>query len=207
MHQKRKASPKILPIKRKGTKYIAVPSEKGVSVLIVLRDVLGLANNRKEVKSILNSKIVKVNGVIITNEKQGLKLFDVISLKDKNYRVSIRNKKYSVESINEKESKEKITKIINKKMLNKGKIQINLSDGRNYLTDKKYQTGDSVVINLDKGEISKVIPLKEKSEVFVNKGKHLGKVGIVEKIHNKLAEIKTDSEKIIVNLESLIALK
>ena len=207
MHLKRKASPKIWPVHKKGTKYIVVPNEKGLPLLVAIRDMLKVAQDKKEVKKIIHESQVHVNGNIVKDEKYALKLFDVLKLQNKNYRLTFLNKKYSLYEIPEKESKTKIVKIIGKKIMKGKKMQANLSDGRNYILAKECKMGDSALVNLAEKKIEHFIPLKEKSKVFVSSGKHIGKTGIVEKIHNNLAEIKTDSEKINVNLESLIALE
>lgn len=207
MHLKRKASPKIWPVHKKGTKYIVVPNEKGLPLLVAIRDMLKVAQDKKEAKKIIHESQVHVNGNVVKDEKYALKLFDVLKLQNKNYRLTFLNKKYSLHEIPEKESKTKIVKIIGKKIMRGKKMQANLSDGRNYILTKECKTGDSALVNLAEKKIEHFIPLKEKSKVFVSSGKHIGKTGTVEKIHNNLAEIKTDSEKINVNLESLIALE
>jgi small subunit ribosomal protein S4e len=206
MHLKRKALPKIWPVSKKGTKYLVVAAERGLPVLIAIRDMLKFAEDKKEVKKILNAKLVLVNNKIVNDIRFALKLFDVLKLKDKYYRLTIKNRKYDFKEIKEKEAKEKIVKIIGKKVCKGKKIQINLDDGRNYFTKEKFKLGDSVLIDFKEG-IKKFIPLKEKSKVFIKKGKHLGKEGIIEKISEKLAEIKIDAEKINVNLDSLIAIE
>ncbi|MEM4230785.1 MAG: 30S ribosomal protein S4e [Candidatus Pacearchaeota archaeon] len=207
MHLKRRAIPKTWPLPKKGTKYVVVPSEKGLPILIAIRDILKLAENKREVKKILNNKNVFVNNRMVRDIKFALKLFDVLKLKDKLYRLTIKNKKFYLENINEKEAETKIAKIIGKKILKGKKIQINLNDGRNYFTKQDFKVGDSVLIDFKEG-IKRFIELKEKAKVFVEKGKHIGKIGIIEKINNKLAEIKLDNkEKINVNLDALIALE
>lgn len=206
MHIKRKASPKIWPITRKGTKYIVVPLQKGLPLLVALRDMLKVAENKKEAKKIIHEKNVYINGKLIMDEKFALNLFDVLKLKDKFYRLVIENKKYSLNEISEKDAKTKIAKIIDKRLY-KGKRQANLSDGRNYLVKEQFNVGDSAVIDFEENKITDIIPLKEKSKVFISTGKHIGKIGVIEKISNDLAEIKLDKEKINVNLHSLIALK
>ena len=206
MHLKRKAIPKTWPVPRKGTKYIVRGMEKGIPILIAVRDMLKLAQDRKEVKKILNSKIAYINSRLINDEKAALKLFDVLKLKDKTYRLTIKNRRYSLEEISARDAGAKIAKIISQKMQKGNKVQVNLDDGINYVSKGKCKIGDSVIIDFKEG-IKKCIPLREKSKVFVKKGKHIGKAGIIEKLTGSLAEIKTDSEKINVNLESLIALE
>lgn len=206
MHIKRISSPKIWPIPRKGTKYIVVPLQKGLPLLIALRDMLKIAENKKEAKKIIHEKNVYINGRLVMNEKFALNLFDILRLKDKFYRLTIENRRYALEEISEKESKTKIAKITNKRLY-KGKRQANLSDGRNYLVDNGFNVGDSAVISFEENKIVDFVPLKEKSRVFISTGKHIGKIGTIEKISNNLAEIKLDKGKINVNLHSLIALK
>ena len=207
MHLKRRASPKIWPVHKKGTKYVVVPNEKGLPLLVALRDILKVCQDKKEAKKIIHESQVHINGSLIKDEKYSLKLFDVLRLQNKYYRLTFLTRRYSLHEIPEKESKTKIAKVIGKKILKQKKIQANLSDGRNYILAKECRIGDSALVNFAEKKIEHFIPLKEKSKVFVSSGKHIGKTGIVEKIYNELAEIKTDSEKINVNLNSLIALE
>lgn len=206
MHLKRKAIPKTWPVPKKGTKYLVLPSGNGLPVLVAIRDMLKLAADKREVKKILNAKSVFVNNRLVRDIKFALKLFDILRLKEKYYRLTIKNKKYSLEEIKEKDSGVKIIKIIGKKICNNKKIQINLDDGRNYFTKEKFKIGDSVLIDFKEG-MKKFIQLKEKSKVFIKKGKHIGKIGIIEKLSEELAEIKIDAGKINVNLDSLIAIE
>jgi len=206
MHLKRKDIPKTWPVPKKGTKYLVSPAEKGLPILLAVRNMIKFAENKKEVKKILNAKLILVNNKIVRNIKFALKLFDVLRLKDEYYRLTIKNKKYSFEEIKEKEGKEKIVKIIGKKICKGKKVQINLDDGRNFFTKEKFKIGDSVLVDFKEG-IKKFISLKEKSKVFVKKGKYIGKIGMIEKLSNKLAEIKIDDERINVNLDSLIAIE
>ena len=52
-HQKRQQMPKRWPIQRKGTAFLvrsAFDIERGIPILVFVRDMLGLAQNRREVK-------------------------------------------------------------------------------------------------------------------------------------------------------------
>ena len=52
-HLKRQVVPKSWPVPRKGTAYVIRPSfspHKGLPLLVVLRDMLDVVKNRKEVK-------------------------------------------------------------------------------------------------------------------------------------------------------------
>jgi len=108
-----------------------------------------------------------------------VQVLDTLSL-DKaklNYRLGIINKKFSLAKISEKEAGTKIVKISGKKILAKNKVQMNLDDGQNILTNKKFSVGDSVVLDTKKGEITEILPLKKGAKIEVITGKHAGEKG------------------------------
>ena len=215
MHLKRYKTPKKWPVNRKGTTFVVRPSfnlNHGVPILIVLRDVLKLAKNRKEVKKALNAKNILLNNKPIRDEKHSVLLFDVISIPitKENYRVEIsENGKFKVEKIKDSEANKKVSKIINKKVLKRKKTQLNLSDGRNFLSDTKCKVNDSILINLKENKIEKCLELKEKVNAFVFEGKHAGKKGIVNKINSKdkIAELDVEKSKINVLIKQLMVVE
>jgi small subunit ribosomal protein S4e len=205
-------APKSWPIYRKGTKYVVRPRmnvKKGVPVLIVLRDILKIVQNRKEAKRAIHMNQVLLNNKPVNDEKNSILLFDIITLTPlkKSYRLELsENKKIEVNEIKEKESDHKIAKIIGKKILKGKKVQLNLSDGRNFLSDIKCNINDSVLINFKEKKIEKCIPLKENSEAFVFAGKHAGEKGTVKKIYKekKMAELKVGKGSTNVLIEHLM---
>ena len=211
MHLKRNKTPKSWPIERKGTKYLVVPQhnlKNGIPLLVALRDILNFAQNRKEAKKILSLGKVKVNGKIAKEEKQPLLLFDVLSIGEKNFRVVLENKKFSLMEIQERETLEKIAKIIGKKILKGGKIQINLSDGRNFITKESLKTGNSVIVDFKERKIKKIIEPRKGGKMIVLKGRHSGKSGKIVSIEkNKSAMINFGKEKASVKLDNLIAIE
>jgi len=214
MHLKLQEAPKSWPIKRKGTTYVVKPKfnmSKGVPILILIRDVLKLASNRKEVKRIINEKKILLNEKPVRDEKNSALLFDTLTLvpAKKNYRVELSEKgKFKLEEIKETEAKEKFAKIIGKKILKQKKIQLNLSDGRNFLSDVKCNTNDSVLINFKTKKIEKCVPLKEKAKIVVFEGKHIGKKGVISKINeNKMAEVEVNGEKVNILIKQLMAVE
>ncbi len=205
MHLKRQESPKSWPIERKGTTYLVRPNYsiyQGVPILIIIRDMLKFAKDRREVKKALNSKQILLNQRIVFDDKDNAVLFDVITiippkesnLPEKNYRVLIgKNKKFELKEIHQSESEHKIAKVINKTTLKGKKTQINLSDGRNFISDLKCKMNDSVLVNLKNKKIEKCIPMKKDAKAIVFSGKHAGGEGIIKEI---------DEEKNIARLES-----
>jgi len=215
MHLKRQKVPKNWPIKRKDTAYIVRPNaniSNGIPILVALRDMLKLAQNRKEVKKAIHEKNILLNGSLIKNEKNSVLLFDALTIVPSNesYRLSLSEKgKFQIEKINAGEETHKIAKVINKKILKGKKTQLNLSDGRNFLSDIKCDVNDSVLIDLKKKKIEKCLPLKEKGEVLVFAGKHAGKKASINKIDQvkKMAELTFNNEKINVLIKQLIITK
>ena len=72
MHLKRQKTPKKWPIARKGTAFVVRPLSNlanGIPMLIVLRDMLKVAQNRKEVKNAINSRNILLNLKPIIDEK------------------------------------------------------------------------------------------------------------------------------------------
>jgi small subunit ribosomal protein S4e len=211
-HLKRHAVPKSWPVQRKGTAFVVKPNlgfSDSLPILIILRDLLKAAQNRKEAKKMIHDKSILLNGKEVRDEKQGVVLFDVITLlpSKKNYRLTVlKNEKLNIEEIKESEASRKITKIIDKKMLKGKTIQLNLSDGRNFLSNIKCKVNDSVLINLKDKKIEKCLPLEENSEVMVFAGKHSGEKGKIEKINKerKIAEINTGKDKINVLIKQFI---
>lgn len=211
-HMKRQSAPKTWPIPRKGTKFIVRASSRGIPVLIILRDMLKLAKSKKEVKKAINEKKVAVCGKIIKDEKKNVELLDTITIlpSKENYRLSLSEKgKFKLEKIGNKEKDNKIAKIVNKKILKGKKIQLNLFDGRNYLTDIKCKVNDSILIDFTKNKVEKCIPLGEKSKIIAVGGKHSGKKGTIKKINEKLkmVEIEVDKKMLNVLIKQLIVIE
>ena len=211
-HLKRHSVPKSWPIQRKGTTYVVKPNRgfsESLPVLIILRDLLKVAQNRKEAKKMIHMKNILLNGKEVRDEKEGVLLFDVITLtpSKNNYKLTVlKNEKFNMEEIKESEANTKIAKIIGKKILKGKKVQLNLNDGRNFLSDIKCKINDSVLINLKNKKIEKCLPLMENSEAIVFAGKHSGEKGKIEKINRerKTAEINNGKEKINVLIKQFM---
>jgi len=215
MHLKRHKAPKKWPIHRKENVFIVRPNsniKNGIPILVVLRDILGITQTRKEVKRAIHQKNILLNKKPIKDEKESATLFDIITIipSKKNYRIDLsENKKFNVEEVDKKDSEKKVSKIIGKKTLKGKKVQLNFIDGRNVLSEIKCNVNDSVVINFNDKKIDKCLPLKEKSKVIIFDGKHMGKRGVIEKMikERKMASVKCDSEKLNVLIKQLMVLE
>ncbi len=214
-HLKRQKVPKNWPVARKGTAYVIKPYsnlEKGVPLLIVLREMLNIAQNRKEVKKAIHEKNILINNKPASDEKNSLQLFDKLTLvpSKKCYKVNLaENGKFVMEEIKENETNQKIAKIIDKKTLKGKKTQINLSDGRNFISDVKCNVGDSASINFKDKKIEKCLSLKENAKVIVFAGKHSGKRGTILKLKDerKMSSLEAKGEKINVLIKQIMVIE
>jgi len=216
MHLKRQEVPKSWPVYRKGTKYVVRPSSDlnfGVPLLVVLRDLLKIVQNRKEARRVIFLKQILLNNKIPRDEKNSVLLFDTLSLvpAKKNYRLDLsENGKFELKEISESELNKKAVKIADKKTLKGKKVQLNLQDGRNILSDIKCNVNDSVLINFKEKKAEKCLQLKENSKAVVFAGKHSGKRGSITNVDNKkkVVELETKSrEKINVLLKQIIVIE
>lgn len=212
MYKTRSSMSKLLPIPRKGTRYIVTPShdhQKSIPLLIAMRDILNIVNTRKELKKIIIDKKVSINSKVAREDSHSLVLFDTLSLKDANkyYRVDYSESgKLMLKEISEKDAGRKIVKVVSKKMLKGKKVQINFNDGRNILSNEKINVGDSALVDFSTKKIEKILPVKEKAKVTVIKGKHMGSTGEISKIDQEKIYVKSKSKEFEIKLEEFIVL-
>jgi len=217
MHLKRQKTPKSWPIPRKGTKFVVRPNynvRAGIPLLILLRNMLKVAKNRKEVKKALQEGSILINNKKVRDEKNPVLFFDTISIlpSKKYYRLIITKKgKFNIEEIKEDEVNKKIVKVINKKMLRGKKIQLNLSDGRNFLSPSNFRckTNDSVLINLRENKIEKCLIVEKGAKVIILGGKHSGERGKIENIDEEkgISELKVDNQKIKEPIKNIMVIE
>jgi len=211
-HLKRHSVPKKWPIQRKGTTFVVKPLSGEIPLLIVLRNMLKIAQTRKEVKRALHLKHILVNNKEIKEERQGLSLFDTITIipSKKSYRVIVSELgKFALEEIKEAEANKKIARVMDKKALKGKKLQLNLSDGRNFISDIKCNTNDSVVVNFKEKKLEKCLPFKDGANVMIFAGKHLGQKGVVKKIkaERKMVAVTVGKEEINALIKQIIVVE
>jgi small subunit ribosomal protein S4e len=198
---KRLAAPKEWPIARKTAKFILRPRgamRYGLPLGVVLRDILGYAKTMREVKYILGTREVLVDGTRRKDEKIAVSLMSTLDFPDLDaaFRMVIgEDKKLKLIKISKEESIVKVCMINGKKTLNKGKLQLNLNDGTNLLSDNKdCKTGDSVVLALPKREIKSFFKLEKGAIVYLFGGEHAGTSGKVEGVDKGKLIVKSGKD-------------
>ena len=190
-HMKRLAMPKTWPIPKKVHLWATKQSAGAHSVdssmpaAMILRDMLKVCDTAKEAKKIIAARDLIVNGKAVKDAKTPVGLMDVVSLPKSgaNYRVLLTSKgKLTLVPITADDARWILCRIENKTKVAGGKIQLNLSSGRNVLLDEnKYNTGDSVKLCLETNKIVADYPLAENAVVLVISGRHIGAVETVDK--------------------------
>ena len=194
-HLKRLPAPKHWPIKRKHGKFTTRPipgphaKEECLTLAILLREVLGRAENMREVKAIVSSGDVFVDGRPKRNPRYPVGIMDVVEIKSSGdkYRLlpKIRGGLRLVE-IDDAETQFKLSRIEKKMMVPGGKVQLSLHDGRNILLPdgakaSDYSTLDTLVISVPEQKLMETIPLDKGAYAIVTQGRNVGMEGkIVE---------------------------
>jgi small subunit ribosomal protein S4e len=164
-HQKRVAAPISWPITRKTHHWVvganagAHSMETGIPLLVVVRDILKVANNAREARKIINEKNICIDGVPRTDYKHNrFKLFK------------------------EDASAGKLCRINNKTIVTKGAVQLNLHDGTNLLASNDYKTFDTVILDTKERKIVKHIGYKPGNLAMIVGGEHSGEIGKIKQI-------------------------
>ncbi len=201
MHQTRNRVTSKIPIPRKGTKYVVRSKgslENSVPVAIAVRDILGLAKSIKEVREMIKEKSLKINGREVKDYHEAIYLFNLLEA-GKVYSMTFsKSGKFSFDE--SKSSKERACKVIGKKMVSGAKIQLNLHDGTNILSDAKVSVGDTVYLDFDK-KVVKTLKLEKGKNCFIFAGKYLGKSGKILELENGIAKVELLESGNVVQLK------
>jgi small subunit ribosomal protein S4e len=185
------SAPDFWHVEKKRQKWVVSPSPgphkkfECIPLSLILKNILKIAETTKEAKTIIKGGNVLVDGRVVKDPSYPVGLFDTLALPKikKFYRIVPTKKGLELVEIDEKESNLKICRINNKTILKGGRIQLNLNDGKNILTEnKEYKTGDSLLISLPSLNIVKHLKLQPNAIGVVVKGIDAGKIWTVEKI-------------------------
>ena len=203
-HLKAYAAPKSWTLLRKVRKWVSKPQpgahplERSIPVGFLLKQ-LGYAQTAKEARKIINMRAVQVDGKEIKDVHFCVGFMDSILIKpDIPLRCGMDEKgKLRFVNITQSEIGKKICQITGKRTLRGGKIQLNLSDGRNILAEKnKHAVGDSLLIEVTSQKITEHFPLEKGSTAFLTGGRHIGMIGKIDEIKGERIWCTKGKEKI-----------
>jgi small subunit ribosomal protein S4e len=191
-HQKRLSVPNSWPIERKTETFTVKADagphgEAGVPLLIVLRDVLGYADSRKEARYALDQDSVLINGTPASDEERPVGMFDILAFVERNeyYRVFPgEGGRLALTPIEGDAADSKLGKIVNKQHVPGGDVQLTLHDGETLVVDEDsgYEGGDSLVVANESDEVVAHFEYGEGALVTAVDGHHAGEIGEVDEI-------------------------
>ncbi len=221
---KRSGAPGFLPIPRKKFKWTVKPlpgphpAGEAIPLGILLREVLRLAENLREVKFILKQGHVRVDEKVVKDHRFPVGLMDVIEFMplEKFYRMLPTAKRivYPFE-IAGTEKKIKLCKVNGKSILKEGLLQITLHDGRSAILGdetklKKISLGDVILYNTEEKKIDDYIPMENGVLALITGGQRRGLTGVVQdtihpkKMGPKIISVKLSSGEVIKTIEDYI---
>jgi small subunit ribosomal protein S4e len=205
-HIKRMAAPSNWPVPRKTSHWVTKPRpgphgvKESMPLLSVVRDMLKLCDNSREARFVIGSRQISVDGKIVTDYKYPVGLMDVVTVEKtkQSYRMLVDYKaRLKLVQIEDAERDWKLARIDDKTVVSKGKVQINLHDGRNVLLPKdQYKTGDVLKIEVPSQKVMKAFKLEKGSLVLLVGGSHPGTIQTIESY-----EIKRGSASNIVTFK------
>jgi small subunit ribosomal protein S4e len=190
-HQKRLSVPKSWPVERKTATYTVKADagphgESGVPLLVVLRDVLGYADSRKETRYALEQDNVLVNGQAAADEERPIGMFDILEFteRDEHYRVfPDEGGRLALTAIDADSAGSRLGKVVGKTVEPGGSTQLALHDGATLRTDdESISTNDSIVVSNDDKSVVAHFPYEEGALVTAVRGSHAGEIGRIDEI-------------------------
>lgn len=188
---KRQLAPRFWQVNRKSVRFILNtmpgPHTRKFSypIGVVLRDLLHVCSNIREVKRSLNKGLINVDGKMIRHPNFPIGLMDTLEIKPSNqsYRFVPSNgiPLFPIK-INSDEKNLKLEKIKSKVTSKENLYQYCLHDGRTFLSKESYNVNDTCLIDLPKFGIKNHVQLKEGCTVIVTRGENAGNIGKVEEI-------------------------
>jgi len=171
-HQKRLSVPKSWPVERKTETFTVKAGagphgESGVPLLILLRDVLGYVDNRKEARYALNQDNVVINGEAESDEERPVGMFDIVAFTEREeyYRVfPDEGGRLTLTPMDEESAQSKLGKIEGKQHVPGGDVQLTLHDGQTLLVERTVSTTSATRLSLQT-RTAKLLPTSSTKRV------------------------------------------
>src|SRR6266436_6439547 len=215
---KREPAPGFWPIKRKERTWSAYTRpgphsrQKSLPLVIIIREILGYARTSKEAIQIINSGKVKIDEILRRDHRFPVGLMDVLQIEGAGqvFRILPKpNRGLTPTPISEKEAGFKLCKIVGKRNIEGGKLQINLHDGRSIIlqsqsgrqkTEGEFAPGGAMQLGLPKQNMMGLVPFQTGALGLVVDGRNQGIFGKITTITSgthtrpKIVKIETGSE-------------
>lgn len=158
-------------------------------LVIIIREILGYARTAKEAIRIISTGKVKIDGVVRKDHRFPVGLMDVLEIEGAGqvFRILPKpNRGLTPTPISEKEAGFKLCKIIGKRNIEGGKVQLNLHDGRSIIlqsqsprqkNEAEIIPGGAMQIGLPKQNMMGLVPFQTGAIGLVIDGRNQGIFG------------------------------
>jgi len=189
---KRLAAPRSWDISRKSNRFVFKPLpgphpiEAAYPLGVVVRDLASMANLSRELRLIMKSGKVKVDGRERRTPRFPVGLFNVVSvpLEGADFRLVPSAKGLALAKVSAEEAHTKLCSVNTKTKVKGGHIQYGLHDGRSMLDDSlNLAPGDAVLIEVPSQKVLGKARLAKGSLGLILTGDRAGQLG-------KIAEVK-----------------
>ena len=186
------AAPRSWDISRKGDRFVYKPTAGPYPIVasyplgVVVRNMAAMATHSKEVKFILKSGRVLVDGTKRHAPNFPVGLFNVVSVpvEGVNFRLVPSPKGLALVKLGANEDDKKLCRVSSKSKVRGGHIQYGLHDGRSILSDSlDLSPGDAVLLEVPSQKVLGQVKLAKGSVGLILSGVRTGQVG-------KIAEVK-----------------
>ncbi|MBW9140599.1 MAG: 30S ribosomal protein S4e [Candidatus Aramenus sp.] len=197
VHVTRYSAPWFLRISKKEYKWTVRVSpgphslQASIPLSLFLRDYLKVAINLREAKNIISAGKVLVDGRVRRNYRYPVGLMDVVSIPsaDLYFRIVPDNARYMrAVQVQKEEAGFKLARVLDKRIVKGGNIQLNLDGGRNIQLAKdkaseyKFPTLTTLKIAIPNQEVLGYYEVKEGNYAVIIGGKNVGRHGTIAKI-------------------------
>jgi len=191
-HLKRIAAPKHWMLDKMSGVWAPRPSpgphklRECLPIIIMLRNRLRYALTAREVKMIVMSRHIRVDGKVRTDTKFPCGFQDVVTINrtGEHFRLIYDTKgRFNLHRIPVEEASWKLLKVVKKAMGARGIPFIVTHDGRTIpYPDPQINVGDTLKYDFMKGKIIQSAPFTIGTVIMVTSGQNVGRVGILEKV-------------------------
>jgi small subunit ribosomal protein S4e len=203
-HLKRLNAPRTWNINRKVTTFITRPNpgtyplELSIPLSVFFKDLLKKVATTRDLKKMLQSKEVLVNGKRRKDFRHPVSFLDVVSVpaSNENYRLLLSEQNFlKPVQIDSKEADLRLLKLTGKSTISKGAIQLSFFGGETLIIPKdSYKTGDTLVFSISKKQITGHLPIEKGATIFCFRGKSIGETAIVSDVKNRIVYFTKDKE-------------
>lgn len=160
--------------------------EGAVPLLVMVRDILGLCDIRREAKAIIRSRQIKVDNRVVTDIRFPVGLMDRLTLltTKEHFHILVNRQGMLVpRPVPPSEAAWKLVRVEGKRTLRGGVYQINTHDGRCFqMKVCRYRPGDVLKVSLPEQRVQGHVPFTKGAIAYIIGGGHVGECAHISSI-------------------------